>query len=139
MANESREISILSIVLSAIFAILIGIGLFMIVGVSANGPDIWWYFMTVLMGYLLADGFTLLYDRWRSGHRNPLWVPFEFALFFWVILLGALVGQYASAWIVHAFDSPDQLAYVTFFGLDFGLPFLLLFDFAARGRFRRAG
>ena len=137
MAKEPRRITNLGLAMGVVFALIAGAGLLTLIGSGPKGPDIWWYCITILIAYLLAEAFTFGYDRWKSGHKNEWWIPLEFAFFFVVVLFGAVFGQEFSNWAANAFNSPDVLAVVVLIGFNFGLPLLMFLDFLGRGRFRR--
>lgn len=118
-------------------AFIIGIVNLAVVRGVPNAANVWWLFMTIFLGYLLADVFAFGYERWKKGDTSELWIPFEFVAFFFAILFGAVVGEVTFQWVAHAFDKPDSLAQIAFYALDIGLPVLLFADFYLRGRFRR--
>ena len=125
------------------FGILVVVGTTLIVGavlmnlVGWFGPNVWWYFMTVLIGYLAVEGSSVPYNKWKKGHKSEIWIPLEFVVFILVIFAGSVVGGSVSQTSVQAFDKPGTLAWVMFLALNFILPFVLLYDFYKRGKFER--
>lgn len=94
--------------------------------------------MTVLMGYLFTSWFVWGFSKWRSRHSSELWIPFEFVIFFFLILFGAVFREHAASWAAHAFDETNSLAWFGLFAFGIGFPVLVFLDFMRRMWFRKS-
>ena len=119
-------------VLGLTVAIVLGIESLSVIGMGPTGPDDWWFFMTVLMGYLFTSWLAWGFQTWRRKHQSQLWIPIEFVPFFFLILFGALFRVGFSEWAANAFDAMGTIAKLGLFGLGVGLPVLVYLEFIRR-------
>lgn len=134
--NSVRKVPGWEWILSLFVALVFGVAL-LYGSYSVPQPDraqTWWFFVSILIGFLVAEGFTLAYERFVKRLGRQAIIPVEFALFLLAVLIAGVSKEYVLGWIANAFLQTDSLAYTTFLLLNFGLPFVLLYVLSRRGR-----
>jgi hypothetical protein len=97
----------------------------------------WWFFVTTLCAYPIAEALTPIYDRAASRTKKQRWIPIKYVAFAESILFGAVIGESANSQIkVGLFNSGLSVAVYVFWGLNILVPALLYVDFILRSRFR---